>query len=1012
MNIAKYALSNKVVIHFFLVVTVLGGIWSFPKLGKLEDAPFIIKTAVITAVYPGATQYEVEELVTDLLESSIQNTRGLDYLKSESRPGRSTVWVNIKLDTPPEIMPQIWDELRRKVNDAEKQLPEGAYVVQINDDFGDVYGIYYSLTADSGFKYSELKHYAKFIRRELVTIPEAAKVALYGVQEEVINVEISQEKLASSGIHPQQIFATLRGQNKLVYTGNLETPNEEIRVTSDGTFKSIAEIENLVIEGQSEGLFKLGDIATLTRAYRYPALTEFRTNGLPAIGIGISTAEGQNTIVLGEKIRQKLEYIEEQLPVGIEIQGLYHQDKVSVDANRDFMINLVLSVGIVVAIILLAMGARAGVLIGSSLVFSILGTLLLMYFTGIQLHRTSLAAIIIAMGMLVDNAIVVADNAIIGIAKGQKKKDALINGAYTPQWGLFGATIIAVLSFMPLYLAPHSTAEIIAPLFIVLAYSLGLSWLFALTQTPLYGEFILEGPKEGSEVEDPYSKPFYVKFKRFVEGCIARKWFTMGIVVVVLVLSVFGYQSIKRSFFPNIDKAYFKVDYWLPEGYNINRTASDMKQIEDFLRTKPELRNVSISIGSSPLRYYLASTSFSLRSNFANILVETVDGESAVKLLDELEKYINENIPDATPIMFRFKVSPHPDAIIEPTIVGPDPAILRQYGDSIKAIFRAEPKVRNIRTGWGNKSMTWGPIYSQTKGQGAGVSRDLMANYLKMITTGIGVGYFREEDENIPLLLKDKDWKNFDYGNTGGLQVYNPEGKSVSLEQVIDGYDIHWENKVIRRYNRARALAIQCDPVPGVENPEIEAVVMPKINALALPDGYSIFWDGIFEDQQLSQEAIMENLPLALILMFAILIVLFNSIKKSFIIFLMLPLIIIGVVLGFLLTGLSFGFFAVLGLLGLLGMVIKNAIVLLEQADNEMKENGKSRYEAIVLAAQSRSLPVIMASGTTILGMFPLLPDPMFGSMAATIMGGLFVATLLTLIVLPVLYSIIYGLKK
>lgn len=1011
MNIAKYAMKNRQVIHLFLIIALFGGIFAFNNLGKQEDAPFQVKRAVIVTQYPGATQFEVEELVTEPIEKEIQSMGQVFWIKSESKPGISTIWVEMYPWFQKESLPAIWDELRRKILDVSGQMPVGAGEIQVNDAFGDVFGVYYGLSADEGFEYSELEEYADFLKRELTTVQDVAKIDLYGIQKQVINVEIYHEKLGAAGLNPKQVMATLQAQNKVVASGRLESGKRDLRVETFGTFKSISEIENLLIVGQNKNQLKLKDVADVSRGYFEPATTKFRVNGKPAIGIGISTVDGGNAVVMGDEVRKKLDVVMGSVPVGINLVGLYFQNEVAVKANNDFIINLIISVSIVTIIILLIMGFRAGMLIGSSLIFSILGTLLLMLFMGIDLHRTSLAAIIIAMGMLVDNAIVVTDNAMLLIKKGVKRKEALIRGANVPQWGLFGATIIAILSFLPLQLAPANAAEVIKPLFYVLAVSLLLSWIFALTQTPVYGDMILKESEDSDSATDPFDTKFYRKLKSFYELAVNNKWsFAIGIVVVFMVsLSLFG--TLPVSFFPAIDKPMFKIDYWMPRGTSINETERDMIAIEEFLLKRDDVKTVSIAIGSSPLRYYLASTAFSTNANYANLLIESYEQDEIDNIRLDLQKFVKENLVDAKPVFMPFKVSPHPDATLEPTIMGPNIDTLRVIADKIENILLNEPLIENVKSSWGEKTIKVTPQYSQTKGLRAGVTREMVANAIKMLTDGVYVSQYREGNQLMPILIKDKRKETTDYGNLGGITILNQLGESIPIDRVVDGFDVTWENAVIRRYQRERALAVQGEPLYGVESAILEVILMPKLAELDLPEGYEIRWDGMYFEQTLTQTAIMENVPLMIISIFVILMILFNSFKKTIVIMLILPLIMIGVVLGFLVTGLSFNFFALLGVLGLIGMVTKNAIVLMEQVDIEIEENGRDLYDAIVNAALSRTLPVSMAAITTILGMIPLLPDPMFGAMATTIMGGLFVATILTLVILPVIFALFFNIK-
>ncbi len=1009
MNIPKYALEHKKVVHLLLALILVAGISAFFTLGKKEDAPFIIKTAVLATSYPGATPEEVEELITEVIEREVQAAPGVDYIRSESYYGFSKIFVDLYQHYANEDMPQLWDELRRKVKNAQAKLPPGASEISINDDFGDVYGLYFAVTSDEGYSYSELRDYTNLVKTQLVPIVGVAKVSLFGEQQEVVNLEISSEKLSNLGIHPAQITSALQKQNSLVNTGDLLLDNIQIKIKAEGDFRSIDDIKNVIVQTSNGKQFRLGDIATITKGYQDPPNSMMRMNGLPAIGMGISTPLDANVVEVGGLVQKKLEEVSQLLPVGIEIQGIYFEDKIADQANNEFIINLIISVSIVVLIILLAMGTRAGVLIGTSLVFSILGTMVIMMPIGLALHRTSLAAFIIAMGMLVDNAIVVTDNAMINIKKGIPKKKALIDAALVPQWGLFGATIIAIGSFLPLYLAPANAAEIIKPLFVVLAISLFLSWIFALIQTTVYGEFLLKS-STGDE-GDPYDTPFYRKFHTFIVKVIDAKYLTIGIVVVLFIVSLIAFGNVKQSFFPAINKPYFKVDLWEPEGTNIYKTERDVVKIEEYLLAHENVKNVSITIGQSPIRYYLASASFGPKSNFANFLIETYDSDQAVPLLEELEEYILGNFPDVMPVMQRFMVSPVPDAGLEATFTGPDPEVLRDLTEQAKAIMRAEPKSDNVRDSWGEKVLVIEPHFSQAKGQLLGVSKEGMASSLKMLANGIPVGNYREGDKFMPILLLNSERKNLNFNNAGSYPVFSVTGEAVALNQVTEGHTLDWRNGVIRRYNRERALAAQCDPIRGVETPELEAIIFPQIEQIELPPGYGLRYQGIKFYQDVTSQAIAKNMPLTLIIFIFILTILFNDYKKPTIILLSVPLMIIGIVLALIVTGAPFGFFAALGLLGLVGMVIKNAIVLIDQIGLE-EEAGKDSYTAVIHATRSRVIPVSMAAGTTILGMLPLLPDPMFGGMAATIMGGLLAATLLTIIVIPVLYVIFYKLRK
>ncbi|QQS50512.1 MAG: efflux RND transporter permease subunit [Bacteroidota bacterium] len=1009
MNIAKYALDNKYVIHMILIFVLVLGFIGYKTLGKKEDAPFVIKIAVLTTYYPGATPEEVEELITEVVEREVQGSRGVEFLRSESYYGMSKIFVNMYETYKAEDMPQLWDELRRKVKTAEGKLPPGASPIEINDDFGDVYGLYFAVVAEDGYTASELRDYAHYIKKNLVPIKGVSKVSLFGEQVEVVNVFISQERLSNLGIPPSSIASALKSQNILINSGDLRAGDTQLKIKAEGDFRSIQDIGNVIINGPDNRQFRLSDIAIIEKAYLDPPVIMMRFNGKLAIGMGISTPLDANVVDVGALVKEQLKQIKQQIPIGIEIEGIYFEDEIASAANTNFIVNLIISIVIVVFLLMLTMGMRAGVLIGTSLLFSILGTLMVMLFIGESLHRTSLAAFIIAMGVLVDNAIVVTDNAMVAMKRGVPLRKALIDGATIPQWGLLGATVIAVCSFLPLYLAGSNAAEIIKPLFIVLAISLMLSWIFALVQTTVYGEFMLKVKASGDK--DPYDNKFYNWFDSFLKKILTRPYFTMGIVVGVFVLSLLAFSQTKRSFFPAISKPYFKVDYWLPTGTSIYKTEADIKLIEEYLLSHEDVKQVSVTLGASPLRYYLASTSFGPMTNFANLLVEAKSSDETEKVKNDLERFIQDNLPGSTAVMQFFKVSPLPDADIEVMFKGPDANVLRGLAEQAKAIMEKEPLAQNVRDSWGQEVPVWEPVYSQNRGQLLGVTKESMAYSLRSLTNGIPVGDYREKDKSISIVLKDENFGKTDLSNLGNTPVFSTTGKAVLLNQVVEKQGTDWKNFVIRRFDRQPGLAAQCDPIQGIETPELEAKLFPLMEQIALPDGYSMMYDGMYRNQTRTQNAIKAKMPIMIFIILLTLTLLFNSFKKPIIIMLTVPFMMIGITLALLVSRAPFGFFAILGVLGLIGMVIKNAIVLMDQVNIEIAE-GKTHYQAIKLATRSRVMPVSMAAGTTILGMAPLLPDPMFGGMAAAIMGGLFAATMLTVIVVPALYVIFYKVKS
>ena len=930
-------------------------------------------------------------------------------ITSESYYGLSKVLVELDPATRASEIPQLWDELRRKVLNIQPRLPAGASPVTVADDFGDVYGIYYGLSVDGGFTWAELRDWAQRIKTALVTVDGVQKVSLFGEQTPVVNVYVNLAALANFAIRPETIVATIGQQNTIVNSGEKQAGALQIQILEAGTYKNLDDISNQMLTAASGKQYRLGDIARVERGYADPPQTLMRVDGRRAVGIGISTEAQVDVVKTGEKITRVLDGLTRQMPVGMDLTVLYPENRIARQANATFVLNLAESVAIVILIIMLVMGFRAGVLIGSSLLFSIGGTLLLMQFLGEGLNRTSLAGFIIAMGMLVDNAIVVTDNAQQAMLRGVARRRAVVDGANAPRWSLLGATLIAIFSFLPLYLAPSSVAEIVKPLFVVLALSLLLSWVLALTQTPLFGDFML---RVKPVAHDPYDTKFYRTFDRILAALLRWRWGVVAGVAALFAAALAVMGLMPQNFFPSLDKPYFRADVLLPEGYNIRDTERNLRTMEEWLHAQPEVKTVSVTMGSTPPRYYLASSSVSLRPNFGNILVELHDKGQTEAVEARFNAYVRAMCPDVWLRSSLFKLSPVPDAAIEFGFIGDDIDTLRRLTQAAEEIMWRTPGTVNIRNSWGNRVPTWLPLYSQMKGQRIGVTRSQMAQGITIATQGYRLGEYREGDQFMPILLKDENIDTYNLTNLQALPIFTPAGKVYSIEQATDGFRFEYRGGVVKRYNRQRVMKAQCDPGRGVNTMRLYAALRDSVlRGVVLPEGYSMKVFGEQESQQESNSALARYMPLTMVLIFIVLLLLFRNYREPVVILLMIPLIFIGVVLGLAVTGKVFNFFSLLGLLGLVGMNIKNAVVLVGQV-GVLRSEGKDAYEALTAATRSRIVPVAMASGTTILGMLPLLFDSMFGAMAATIMGGLLVATLLTVCVLPVVYAIFYNIRK
>ena len=991
---------------------LIGGIYSFFKLPKKEDSPFVIKQAVLVTQYPGATPQEVEKLITEPIEREIQSMSDVFQIKSESYFGMSKISIELQPTLAPDYMPVKWDELRRKVANIQPRLPSGASAINVSDDFGDVFGIYYALTADEGFTYDDMRDWAQKIKTELTPIQGVQKVYLFAEQTQVVNVRISVPKLANLGIDQNSIQQVLQTQNLLVNTGEIMTGTYQLRVRAEGTYKSIEDIRDQLIVTKGGGEVRLGDIATIERGYMDPPSNLMRVDGKRAIGIGVATGAKDDVVAVGDAVAEHLKEMEQLFPIGMELKTIYPENQIANEANNGFILNLIESLLIVIVIIFLVMGSRAGMLVGSSLLFSVGGTLLIMLIWGVGLNRTSLAAFIIAMGMLVDNAIVVTDNAQVGIKRGLSRYQALVDGATKPQWALLGATFIAVCSFLPMYLAPASVAEIVKPLFIVLGVSLGLSWILALTQTTTFGNFILKEAKPG-ESKDPYDTKLYHKFENVLGRLIKRRYLTLTSVVATLFLSLFIMSIMPQSFFPIMNKPYFRADLIFPEGYGIDDVERNVIKIEEYLKNNDKIKSYSFTLGGSPVRYYLASSSIGPKPNFANVLIETKDAKDAQSEENKFYEYMVANYPDILTRSALFALSPVPDAAIEIGFVGDNIDTLVALTQRAQEIARKNDMVMEVRNSWGNKVPVWKPLYSQEKGLRLGITRQQMAYSLRSATNGVPLGEYREGDVFMPILLKDADRDSMNLNDIKTLPVYSAKGRSVKVEQVIDDFSLDYEYSVVKRYNRQRYMMMQCEPKRGANTMAAFSQLWQDIQQeVQVPEGYKLQYFGEQSEQDKGNKAIAANIPLMFGLIYLTLLFLFPKYyRKPVLIMCMLPLIFIGVVLGLLVFGKSLDFFAMLGLLGLIGMNIKNAIVLVDEIGLQL-DSGLAPVNAVIEATKTRIVPVTMASGTTILGMLPLLGDAMFAGMAATIMGGLFVSTILTIFVLPVTYCIFFKIKS
>lgn len=1005
-TVIAYFLKNKHFTWFLLLLVIGGGIFSYAKMGKLEDAPFTIKQALVVTQYPGASSSEVQRQVTDVLEESIQSLSELYYLKTENRAGVSIIKVYIKKEMRANQMQETWDKLRRKVNDVQGKLPEGAKPSVVNDDFGDVLGVFYGLSSDE-HTYRELEEQAKVIKNEIRTLKDVGRVEITALQTPVIDVTIKPSLLAASKITTADIKRAFDGHNRVVDAGGVTNGENRVRIQSTGSFYSTDDIANLTVVSATGEHFVLADIAHIEEGYLTPARDLMRMNGSPAIGLAISTVADGNVVDMAQLVKERMAKFSEELPAGYELGVIYDQGHESDVANQGFILNLIISVVTVVVILLFFIGFKNGLLIGSGLVFSILATLIVMFSQGIALQRMSLAAIIIAMGMLVDNAIVVYDSILVNIQRGMGKREAILKACSSTAIPLLAATVIAVLTFLPIYYSPHITGELLSSLVIVIGVSLMFSWAFAMVQTPFFAqEFIKPQPVQTANNE-LFAGKYYDLFRGALRGVVKRKFVVLGSLVMLLILAVWSFKFIPKVFVPALDKAYFTLDVWLPEGSNIEETSTFAADLEAFIARQPETASLATFVGKTPPRYYLSNIAFGPQSNYAQLLVKAKDGKQAKLLNDKLKQEIPISFPGPLIKVNRFEISPLSEAVIEARFVGPDPEVLDSLVTIAIGYMNENPKAKDARYEWGNKAPIVTPIYDPIKAGRLGITKAGMLASLKAIEDGYPIGIYRDNEKQVPVLLKTpQQTEVLDIDKIKDIPIWNGEN-SAPLSQVTKDVVMEWEYPLIKTYNRQLSMSAMCGVHDAYTMAEVHTEIRDKIEQIELPAGYNFFWDAQYKDQTEAMEALVKYFPLAFLLLALILVALFGNFKEPLIIICMLPLSVIGVAVGFLLTGFDFGFFPIAGWLGLLGMIIKNVIVLIDEI-NVQKRGGLAPDVAVIEATVSRTKPVLMAAMTTILGMVPLLFDVAFGGMAVTIIFGLTFATVLTLFITPTLYALFY----
>ncbi|MDC7221968.1 MAG: efflux RND transporter permease subunit [Spirochaetales bacterium] len=1007
MSIAEFSIEKKTIVYLLSFLLLVGGYIGFNRVGRLEDPDFTINVVKIITMYPGAEPREVEEEVSDIIEQYVQKIPELKYVESESSYGQSIVTVTYKDGFNGEEYRQLYDELRKRMTDVQLFLPSGVYPPFVYDDFKDVYGILYAITGD-GYNMSELYDFTEYIQKQLLLIEGVSKVELMSEPTEVVYLEMSRSKLVNMGISEDEIYGLIQYQNQIVDSGTVQMGGERLQFQVSGTLETVQSLGDIVIASAGDRNVYLSDIANIYMGYQNPPSGVFRYNGQDAIGLGISVITTENVVEVGDRINARLKELESETPIGLEMQNIFNQPDAVTRAVDNFLISLVQAVVIVIALLMIFMGIQSGIIIGGILVLIIAGTLFLMNLFDITLQRISLGALIIAMGMLVDNSIVITEGILVRYQRGEDRMKAASEVVKRNIWSLFGATLVAIIAFASVGMSPDAAGEYTKTLFYVIIISLMLSWILAITLNPLVCyQFLRVKPVTTRDAQ--LGGRVMGGYKRFLHGCLSYKWISLMVVIAILALSLGGFRYVESAFFPNSTQPQFLIDYWMPEGTDISETEKGMKEIEEILLEEEHITKVSTFVGEAPLRFQLTFSPEATNSKYGMFLIEVDDNKILDEIIPRLQTELSEKFFEPTIQVIPFAIGPGGKGTVATRVYGPDPDVIREISEEIKTIYKSTENAVAIRDSWGERIKTMDIEIDEFQARRVGITRPQINQALKQGFDGRTVGVFRSGNKQMPIISIPPDNERNDIAYVQDLYVHSSvTGSSVPLSQLIKNINFIWKDKVINRRDRTRMMTVQCDPLEGQPS-VLFAQVKPAINALELPPGYYIEHGGEYESSRDAQAMIMGNLPIAILAMFLTIVLLWNSFRQPIIVFLSIPLSIIGVTAGLLITGTPFSFMAIMGLLSLFGMVIKNAIVLVDEFDLKMEGDGDP-FEGIVEASVSRVRPVMMAAFSTILGMIPLISDSFFQGMAVTIMFGLAVASIITLVITPVLYAIFFGI--
>ncbi|HBI69538.1 MAG TPA: multidrug transporter AcrB [Massilia sp.] len=1021
-NLSRWALEHIPLTRYLIAALLIGGILSYQKLGQDEDPPFTFRAMVVRAVWPGATAVQMAEQVTDKLERKLQETPYIDRIRSFSKPGETTIILELRESTPPKDVPDSWYQVRKKIGDIQGTLPQGVIGPFFNDEFGDTYGSIFALSGD-GFTYAEMKDYADFVRQQLLGVPLVAKVEQFGVQNEKVNILFSNKKFAQLGVPFEQIVNQIATQNGIEASGVLVTPTDNLQVRVTGAIRTAKELEDLQLRAGNT-TFRLGDFAVVKREYQDPPQDKMRFNGKEVIGLGVSMEKGGNIIALGESLNTTVARIRSQLPVGIELERVSNQPQAVTESVSEFIHTLIEAVIIVLAVSFLALGlhtkpklridVRPGLVVALTIPLVLAITFLFMRMLDISLHKVSLGALIIALGLLVDDAIIAVEMMVRKMEEGLSRFEAATFAYTSTAIPMLTGTLITAAGFLPIGLAKSAAGEYTFSMFSVNAIALIVSWVVAVTFTPYIGFLLLKVKPhgQGHSEHDVFDTPMFRRFRALVSWCVEFRKTTIVLSLVVFALGVFGFKFIEKQFFPDSSRPELMVEMWLPEGTSFAANEALVKKFEAFVRKQPNVESITSYVGTGSPRFYLPLDQIFPQSNVSQFVVLPTSAAHRQELLVKIEKVFREEFPE---VRGRVKLLPNGPPVPYPVqfqVAGPDIGVVRGVADQVKDVLRANPNAVGVNDNWSESVKVLRLDLDQDKLRALGVTSQSVRRAVNTVLSGTTVGQFRETNELIDIVVRQPVEERSTITVLRDTNIPTASGRSVTLGQVAR-VEFVWEPGVIWREGREWAIMVQSDVVAGIQGPTVSGQVNEKLAEIRakLPAGYRVTLEGAAADSSEAEASITANVPLVLFIVFTLLMLQLHSFSRSLLVFLTGPLGVAGAAMALLLLGRPFGFVANLGVIALFGMIIRNSVILVDQIEQDIK-GGAEAWDAIVEAAVRRCRPILLTAAAAALAMIPLSRSVFWGPMAVAIMGGLLVATALTLLFLPALYAAWFRVKK